>query len=126
MKLLLLEQPFSVARLASAEEIPCGRENTFAAHTADEVSLVCESRFVPAGALAVESGLRGLCIDGVLDFGMVGVIAGLSGLLAEKGIPIFVVSTYRTDYLFLREEYLSPALAVLRGAGHEITDAAKE
>jgi len=39
--------------------------------------------------------------------------------LTETGISIFVVSTYNTDYVLVKEEKLAPAAAALRGAWYE-------
>ena len=60
-----------------------------------------------------------LAARGPLDFS-VGIVAALSVPLADAGIGIFVVSTYDTDYLFVRDADLAGALAALRAAGHAI------
>ena len=66
----------------------------------------------------VEAGWRGLKIAGPLDFGMIGVIAGVSRPLADAGIPIFVISTYDTDYIFVKEKHFLSAREVIRSEGH--------
>lgn len=47
-----------------------------------------------------------------------GVLAELAGLLARRGISIFAVSTYATDYILVKREKFSEALAALEQAGH--------
>jgi hypothetical protein len=49
-----------------------------------------------------------------------GVVASLVSPLADAAVPIFVLSTFDTDYLFVREADLPRAAEALRGAGHTI------
>lgn len=51
---------------------------------------------------------------------MTGVLAALTGVLAPVGITVFTISTYDTDYLFVRHESLERAARVLRLEGHTI------
>ena len=39
----------------------------------------------------------------------------LHGALAAAGVPVFVLSTYDTDYLLVREAHLERAIDVLGG-----------
>ena len=55
-----------------------------------------------------------------LDFALTGVLARLAGPLAEAGVSIFAISTYDTDYLFVREEQFGIAIDALRRAGFAI------
>jgi hypothetical protein len=87
--------------------------------TDDEVSVVCEEAFAPADA-EVSRGWRGLRVVGPLDLGMVGVLAALAGVLAGAGIPIFVLSTFDTDHLLVRDAQLADAISCLRTAGHTV------
>jgi len=59
-------------------------------------------------------------VKGPLPFDLVGVLAALSAPLAETGISIFVVSTFDTDFLLVKNHQLELACAVLQKAGHEI------
>ena len=90
------------------------------AKTDDEISLVIPSNLVPRGSATVEDGWRGFKIAGVLDFGLVGVIAKISGILSEAGISVFVVSTFNTDYIFVKAENFDKAAGVLVGGGFDI------
>ncbi len=92
----------------------------FAARTDEECSLVCPDTYAPKDTLVRENGWRAMRIEGVLDFGLVGILARIAGLLAEDEIPIFAVSTYNTDYVLLKEEKLSAALKKLQENGYEI------
>lgn len=97
----------------------------FSAQTEDERSLVCEERFAPQDALCAEKGFCALKINGPLDFSLVGVLAGVTGVLAAENISVFAVSTFDTDYVLVRETALEPALAALRRAGYRINGEGK-
>ncbi len=87
--------------------------------TVDELSIVCAEQAVPLDATC-QRGWRGLKVVGPLDFALTGVLASLATPLAEAGVSIFVVSTYDTDYLLIREEQLGTAVDALRRAGFAI------
>jgi hypothetical protein len=59
-------------------------------------------------------------VEGPLDFSLTGVLASVAGPLAEAGISLFALSTYDTDYLFLRQDRLAQAVLVLEGNGHRV------
>lgn len=120
MKLNRLESKFAVCKLSSAEGVDLARKYTFFAKTAEEISLLCREEDIPKKPLAVESGWRGFQIAGTLDFSLVGILARISGILAEEGIPVFVVSTYDTDYIFMKDEYCMAATGVLQAKGYEV------
>jgi hypothetical protein len=61
-------------------------------------------------------------VRGPLDFNQVGIIAGLSGTLADAGVSIFALSTYDTDYVMVKQSDFERAAAALRQAGYEVTD----
>lgn len=89
--------------------------------TPDELSIISSTTDVPAGARA-EAGWRCLKVEGPLAFEMTGVLASLSAPLARAGVPIFVVSTFDTDYVLVKAEDLEKACSALRGEGHVIAD----
>lgn len=60
------------------------------------------------------------CINGILDFSLIGILSEISGILAENGIGIFAVSTYDTDYILTKRENYQKALTALNNAGYEI------
>jgi hypothetical protein len=87
--------------------------------TEDELSVVCDEDLVPDG-FPCEPGWRCLKVHGPLEFSMVGVLASLTGPLAEAGISIFAISTYDTDYLLMKGADLELAIAMLSQHGHRI------
>ena len=121
MKLELLPDRFSVCRLKDGE-LPASvlsRETVFFAWTDGEVSLVCREAIAPACAEAREDGWRAFRVVGILDFSLTGILARLAQILAGAQIPIFAQSTYNTDYILIREEYLDRAVSALRENGYE-------
>ena len=64
-----------------------------------------------------EKYLRLLTIDAVLPFSLTGFLAHLSGVLAKEKIPIFVISTYSTDHIFVKEAFLDRAIEALERNG---------
>jgi hypothetical protein len=86
--------------------------------TAKEISLVCPEGLAPESQNS-EHGWRAFFIEGTLDFSLTGIIAKLSGHLAEAEIPLFVISTYETDYILVKESKLVQAVDILRTNGYE-------
>ena len=101
--------------------------------TREEVSVVLENaRYqgssVPAAAAAagstikVEDGWRIIKVEGPLDFSLLGILSRLATTLCEAGVSIFVISTYDTDYLMVKENDLEAAVLALKSAGHTFKD----
>lgn len=68
-------------------------------------------------ALAVEKDYRLITFDMTLEFSLIGFISGVSKALADEGIPIFVVSGYSTDHVFIKDQYLKNAIKALNKLG---------
>lgn len=122
LRLTLLPTRFAVCRLAPAAPAPqWAQRGSFSSitRTPDELSVVCEESAAPPSERC-EGGWRGFVLAGPLAFELVGVIASLAEPLARNGVPIFVVSTFDTDYLLVKEARLEDAIAALEGAGHAV------
>ena len=122
MNLTMLPQAFTVCQVPDTSEIDLSREFVFFSRTDEELSLVCETEHVPQHTLAREDGWRGFRVCGVLDFSLVGILAQISGILAEQGISIFAVSTYNTDYIFTKTDVFDRAIETLAKAGYAILE----
>jgi hypothetical protein len=85
--------------------------------TVEELSVVCRQELVPAGTQA-EVGWRCLRVAGAMPFTLVGVLASLTRPVAAAGVGVFAVSTFDTDYLFVKQAECATAVAALRRAGH--------
>jgi len=125
LTLTLLSGEFAIHRLPPDSPIPPQvLSGVFYAvtRTADELSIVC-----PANVTIPNSRREGdwacLKVAGPLDFGLTGVLAGLSGTLARAGVSIFALSTYDTDYLLVKNDGLPQAVAALRDAGYAVDSA---
>ena len=121
MKIKVLEQEFSVCKVKGFAADVCKGEFWFAAKTDEELSLVCQSECTPEDAPECSGGWRAMRIEGVLDFSLVGILAGISDVLARAEIGIFAVSTYNTDYILVKSADLARAVQALAGAGYEVT-----
>jgi hypothetical protein len=90
--------------------------------TADELSvIVAQSR--PPRDIKCERTWRLLKVQGPLPLNLIGIIAGLSGTLADAGVSIFAFSTYDTDYLLVKQVDLDRAVQALRRAGYSVDEA---
>ena len=73
-----------------------------------------------------EPGWRCVRVAGPIDFTEIGVLASLVGSLAEKGISVFALSTFDTDYLFVKEGDLERATEALREVGLDLATLRRE
>ncbi|MCG8404505.1 MAG: ACT domain-containing protein [Phycisphaerales bacterium] len=122
LTLAILPGRFAVCRLepdAPITEFSSETRFFSVTRTDEELSVVCPENQIPANAKR-EMGWRCLKVQGPLHFSCTGVLASLSGPLADAAISIFSASTYDTDYLFVKEETLEKAAAVLSQHGHVI------
>lgn len=126
IRLRVLAGELAVCRLpadAAVPRIPDTATLFAMTRTPHELSVVCPVADAPDGAV-VERGWRALGVLGPLDFALTGVLAGIAGPLADAGVSVFAVSTYDTDYVLVRADALASAVEVLRGAGHDVDEAA--
>jgi hypothetical protein len=122
VKLYVLDELYAVARCDPDGGIPrWATAGPFwsATRSDAELSVVCRAEDVPV-EVSAERGWCALEVAGPLDFSLIGVVSALVEPLAEAEIPIFVLSTFETDYLLVRERDLAGAVEVLTGAGHEV------
>ena len=117
LSILSLPQILSVCKVADLSQVDPDSEPLFIGRTSDEVSVVCPTDMVPDNTLERDDGWRAFRIAGQLEFSMVGVLAGISSVLADAGIPIFVVSTYDTDYILVRDRHIADAESILSANG---------
>jgi len=120
MELKKLEYQLTVCKVKSVADIDVNREFYFIGKTDEEISLVCKTQDTPENTLERDDGWRGFRIQGVLDFSLIGILAKISGILAENKIGIFAVSTFNTDYILVKEENFEKALSVLSIEGYSV------
>ena len=122
LTLVPLDGAYAVCRLPADAPLPAwvaGGLFLSITRTADELSLVCCAAAVPEG-VRCEQGWRCLRVGGTLDFALVGVLAALLNPLADAGVSVFVLSTFDTDYLLVKEPDFERAVGVLRHAEHTV------
>lgn len=124
MKLALqrLADRYTLHRLSSGSPLPAGlTEEPFYAvlRSDDELSVCCRER-LPVASDRREDGWAAMRVAGPLDFALTGIVAGLTAPLAEAGIPVFVISSFDTDYLLVKADRLAAACEVLIGQGATI------
>jgi uncharacterized protein len=95
---------------------------TVIARTAAELSIVAPEGQVPEGTRA-ERGFRVLAVDGPIPFSETGLVASLTGVLAEAGVSVFPIATYDTDYLLIRDDTIGRAVEALRRDGWSVAAA---
>ena len=120
MELKKLELDFTVCKVFSINDIGLGSEYFFIGKTDEELSLVCPTKDVPQKTSERDDGWKGFRIQGVLDFSLIGILSKLTGILAENGIGVFAVSTFNTDYVFVKQENFARALDALKSSGYSV------
>lgn len=122
MKLVKIPYLFTIAKVDHIEEKQLNDPYCFIGKTDEELSIVCMSNCVPNDVIEKDEGWKGFRIDGILDFSLIGILAPIASILSQNQIGIFVVSTYNTDYVFIKEEKYEYALDVLKKEGYEIDE----
>lgn len=118
MEIKILEDRFTVAKY---NEMPKDLTGIyFTAVTDEEISVLCQSELLPENAIEKECDMRGFRISGNLDFSLIGIISRITSILADNDVSVFVVSTFNTDYIFVREENLALAVQLLQTSGYDI------
>ena len=109
-----------VARNESGAARPRADDGLFASICGpDGNTIVCRYGLEPIQA-DVERGWRALQLEEAMGFGEVGVLAALVAPLAAAGVAVFVVSTFSTDWILVKEAAVPLATEALKTTGHEI------
>jgi hypothetical protein len=119
LRLVPVEGLYAICRLDPDAPIPEWAEGPVLSitRTPDELSVVCLGGAVPHG-VHCERGWRCVRVAGTMDFSLVGVLASLLKPLAKAAIAVFVLSTFDTDYLFVKDADFERAVATFTQAGH--------
>lgn len=116
----VIDGSFSVCKVTDFSEVDSSKKFNFISATDEENSLICLTENVPDNFTERIDGWRALKIQGVLDFSLIGILSKILGLLAEAKIGIAAVSTYNTDYFFVKETDLDKAVETLAEANYKI------
>ena len=122
--LRLLEAAFAICHLPPGEPLPPlwepDTEFLSVTRTPREITVICPESAVPT-AVHAEDGWRALVVEAPFELASaVGVLAALTRPIAAAGIALFAVSTWRTDFILVRNDRLPEAVGALRAAGHRV------
>ena len=115
-----IEYDFTVCKVKDYSLVNLEDEYCFIGKTDEEKSLVCLTKRIPSNVIEQEDGWKAFRIQGTLDFSVIGILSKITTLLAENNIGIFAVSTYNTDYIFVKEDKYCKALDLMSDAGYHI------
>jgi hypothetical protein len=124
LKFRCLPSTFVVCRLPPEAPVPAWTTTalfTSITRTAEELSIVCPTNQAPQNAKC-ESPWTCFKLEGPYPFSLTGVLASFLNPLAQRGVPIFAVSTFDTDYILVKNEHTGTALEALKDAGHSVID----
>ena len=120
--LTLLKPTFTIYRLGPQAAIPAAAlDSPFLAitRTDEELSLVLPDT-IEIESERSDTGWACFKVEGPLDFGLVGILAGISSVLADEKIAIFALSTFDTDYILMKQEQVDAACEALMSAGYQV------
>ena len=120
MELQIIDKNFSVCKVKDYSMVSIENEFCFIGKTDEEKSLVCVTEELPENILEKDDGWKAFRINEVLDFSLIGILSKIASILAENKIGIFAVSTFNTDYIFMKRENFKKAILVLQHSGYTI------
>lgn len=115
----VLKGLYSVCHLNSTDKVPTWiNECEFYSitRTEEELSIVCIQENIPLSVQA-EKNWKIFKIDAKLDFSMIGIISKISTMLAENSVSVFVISTFDTDYVLVKQENFDKTIKLLDTIG---------
>ena len=122
MKIQRVHQDFSICQVEDYSLVDLESKYCFIEKTDKEKSLVCLTNEVPSNVIRRDDGWRAFCIQGILEFSLIGILSKIVSILADHHISIYAVSTYNTDYIFLKKENYQKGLEVLEAASYQVID----
>ena len=124
MNFLVLRNTYSIYSFINTSELPnwiYSSDFYSITRSEDELSVVAIQNLSTPTNVKSDPGWRILKIAGPLDFSLIGIIAEISAILKEKNIPIFVISTFETDFILVKNGSLKSAIDTLINKGHIVT-----
>ncbi len=113
MEIKKIDGDFCICKVKDFSQINLDNEFIFVGKTDEEKCIMCCEKDVPANTISVDSGWKGFRIQGELDFSLVGILSKISTLLADSMIPIYAISTFNTDYIFVKKENFNKSIDIL-------------
>lgn len=122
LTLTVVPGQYSVARLPSDSPIPSWvQQGEFwsVSHTRFELSLVCQSQFVPFDVTA-EPDWALFRLEGPFEFSLVGILASVLDPLRDAGVSVITISTHDTDYVLVKQVQFVATVEALEAVGHQV------
>jgi len=123
LSLTVLRETFSLCRLDAGDAIPdwAIKSRWFSVtRTPDELSIACPVGDVPPEVVC-EKDWKCIQVVGPLGFSLIGILASLVTPLAQANVSIFNISTFETDYIFVKEKDLEISIQTLSHLGHWVS-----
>jgi hypothetical protein len=121
-RLRSLPGEFAIARLPPHAAVPDWAGDgcvTMVTRSPDELSILVGATQVPDD-VRNERGWCGFVLVGPFPFSTTGVLASVLQPLALAGVPILAMSTFDTDYVFVKRDDQGRAIAAMIAAGHDV------
>jgi len=116
--LTVLKDKLAICRFDPGNDVPAWALRSSSFHsitrTPDEVSVVLPQKNITGKETCCERDWRAIRVDGKLDFSLSGVLLSILDMLKNLSVSVFVVSTYNTDYILVKEQELSRTLRALK------------
>lgn len=117
-----VEGRFAVHRLPPDAEMPADLPRgplVSVTRTPEELSVVAPEGTAVLGSRC-EPDWACYRIVGPLSFSWTGIVASLTSALADAAVPVFVLSTFDTDWILVPAARVDDAARAFRAAGHDV------
>ena len=120
MKIKIIAGLFNISKVSNINNDLLNEEFVFISKTDNELSVVHKSNLKIDNIIKTDKSWICFRIDECLDFSLVGIIYNISKILKDNNIPLFVISTYDTDYILVKEENMAKTKELLKLNNYEI------
>lgn len=118
MQLKIIDKDFVIFKTENLNNIDFNNEYVFLSKTDEEISIICDKKLLPLNTTTCDYDWKCFKIEGQLDFSLIGILSSILKILADNNISILAVSTYNTDYIFIKEQNISLAKEALTVQGY--------
>lgn len=118
MQLKIIDKDFVIFKTENLNNIDFNNEYVFVSKTDEEISIICDKKLLPQNTTTCDYDWKCFKIEGQLDFSLIGILYSILKILADNSISILAVSTYNTDYIFVKKQNISLAKEALTVQGY--------
>ena len=119
ISLVPLNGNFTISQVSDYSKIPpeiFKSEFYSITNTGEEISIISDCKTIFPDIKSSE-GWKCLRVEGILDFSLVGIVNEITAPLKDHKISVIVISTFNTDYIFVKNESFRTAIEVFRLSG---------